>query len=319
MSAPIPSVKRTFEQFVTQPARRSPTRMILYATEGWGKTSFAAQAPEPIFMMTRGETGLWTLMNSGRLPANIAHFPDPVMGWNQAIKDINALQTQPHRFKTLVIDTANGLERILHEHVCTEHFHGEWGDNGFQGFQRGPRVAIQPLVSFLTQLDCLRDKGMSIILLMHAQVATFKNPEGPDYDRFTPAVDKTTWNELHRWADLIIFGHRTAPTVTTATKRQTKGKLTSTDQPRVLMTERRPSFDAKNRHGLNPVIECGDSPQLAWLNLRDAMRNARPLPTTSETTKATPAPAPDQEPDNLLADEPQTQGEPQCTLTSAPA
>ena len=216
------------------------------------------------------------------------------------MRNVQLLQSQQHPFKTLVVDTANGLERLLHEQICNDSFNNDWGEHGFAGFQRGPTMAIAPLTHFLTSLDALRDKGMSVILLAHAVVSTFKNPEGPDFDRFTPAVHKTTWSELHRWADCILFGHRQAPMVTTVGKKAVKGKLTSTDQPRVLITERRPSADAKNRHGLPPQILCGDSPQTAWLNFTAALqRKPQPQSTTANDGDSayvhldTAAPSPD--------------------------
>jgi hypothetical protein len=40
-----------------------------------GKTSLGACAPKPIYLMTRGETGLLTLIDAGRIPET-AHFPE---------------------------------------------------------------------------------------------------------------------------------------------------------------------------------------------------------------------------------------------------
>lgn len=264
-----------FLDYVNQPPRRQPTRMILFGAEGSGKTSFAAMPKDAIFLMTRGEDGLITLMSSGRLPANIAHFPEPCQSWKQVLDAIGHLQSQEHSFKALVIDTINGVERLCHENICREHFEDKWGDDGFAGYGRGPRLAIPDLTMLLARLDALRNiKGMSMILLAHANVATFKNPEGPDFDRFQAALDRNTWNELHRWADMVLFLHRKAPTVTTASRKATKGKATG-PMPRVLLTERTAAYDAKNRHGLPPEIPCGNSPEEAWANFTKAMKGGR--------------------------------------------
>src|SRR5271163_3122172 len=77
-----------FLDYVNQPARRQPSRMILFGAEGSGKTSFAAMPPSTIFLMTRGEDGLITLMASGRLPNAIAHFPEPAQNWKQVLEAI---------------------------------------------------------------------------------------------------------------------------------------------------------------------------------------------------------------------------------------
>jgi AAA domain len=244
--------------------KRLPNRVILHATEGWGKTSFAAHAPNPIFLMTRGETGLWTLMNSGRLPEGIAHFPKPADSHSDVRTAIANLADHEHNYRALVIDTLNGVERLIHEQVCRERYDNDWGEYGFHGYDRGPRMAVPDVIDILTKLDKLRDKGMSILLLTHTTVATFKNPEGPDFDRYQPALHKHTWGEAHKWADIILFGARQT-TVATASKKATKGKAQG-GLARILHTERTAAFDAKNRHGLPPTIQCGCTAAQAWHN-----------------------------------------------------
>src|SRR5262249_3104824 len=58
-----------------------PNRCVLHGVEGIGKTSFGACAPKPIVLMTRGETGLITLLDSGQLPPT-PHFPE-LLTWEE--------------------------------------------------------------------------------------------------------------------------------------------------------------------------------------------------------------------------------------------
>jgi hypothetical protein len=44
-----------------------PSRHVIYGPEGVGKTSLAAASPMPIFVMTRGETGLRSLATTDEL------------------------------------------------------------------------------------------------------------------------------------------------------------------------------------------------------------------------------------------------------------
>ena len=46
---------------------------------------------------------------------------------------------------------------------------------------------------------------MGILALCHSKIAPFKNPEGPDYDRFTPDLHAKTWGLTHKWADYVLF------------------------------------------------------------------------------------------------------------------
>src|SRR5215831_12187369 len=101
---------------ITVDAKPTPKRYGLHAKPGWGKTSFAAQAPKPVFLQTKGETGLETLIESRQLPPT-AHLPE-ILNWGDLLSAVKFLRTEPHEFKTLVIDTMPGAERLCYEFVC---------------------------------------------------------------------------------------------------------------------------------------------------------------------------------------------------------
>jgi AAA domain len=251
---------------VTTATKKLPSRIAIHALQKWGKTSLAAQAPSPIFLMTRGEDGLATLIDSGQLPP-VAHYPECFMSWPDLRAGINELIVQPHNYKTFVLDTLNGAERLIHEHYCQTKMGGNWTE--FDAFQRGPNLAVAEVIELTKLLDRLREIGMRIICLIHSKPQTFKNPEGNDYDRWEPVMAKQSWAILDRWFDMILFGNFE---VTVQAKGQAKGKAVS--QTRLIMTQRSPAFDAGNRHGLPPEIECGNSPKEAWDNFVAAMRTA---------------------------------------------
>mgnify|MGYP007100108338 CR=1 FL=1 len=147
----------------------------MHGVAGVGKTSFAACAPGAVFLMSPGETGLETLIDSRRL-GEVAHFPE-IRDWNDLIGIIEQLTAEEHAFKTLVLDTLNGFERLCHEYVCAREFNNEWGKKGFEGYGAGPSVAISEWKTFLAALDRLREvKRMGIVGLCHTKVKTFRNP-----------------------------------------------------------------------------------------------------------------------------------------------
>src|SRR5207253_9162846 len=118
----------------------------------------------------------------------------------------------------------------------------DWSSYGFWGYMRGPKIAVADVIDFLANLDVLRDSGMSILLLCHTNVTPFRNPEGADYDRYTPALDvKNTWPECHKWADMILFGARPT-TVVKARNNDTKGKAQG-GQQRILYTDPSAAYD----------------------------------------------------------------------------
>ncbi len=248
-----------------------PNRYILYATEKWGKTSFGAMAPKPIFLMTNNETGLLSLIDAGQLP-EIPHFP-MCETWNDAMGGIKELVDGEHDFRTLVIDTGNGLERLCHEEVCRRNFAGDWTNKGFRDYQVGYEVALTDWALMLSQLDLLREqRKMSIVLLCHARIKPFRNPVAADYDRFQPAMHEKTWELCNRWADAIFFGGREA--FVDEKDASKKGKVTST-QTRILHTDYEAAHTAGNRLGLCGEIDMGESPKEGWNNFMAALKAAK--------------------------------------------
>lgn len=261
--------KRDFLASVTSKGSSLPSRVILHGVEGIGKTSFAANAPKPIFIMARGETGLETLIDCGAL-GDVPHFPE-VHTWQDVLGAIEQLTEGEHDYKTLVIDTLNGLERLCHEFVCRRDYKGDWGKQGFTSYMQGFEVSLADWRELLNVLDRLREKKrMSIICLCHTQVRTFKNPEGMDYDRYTPAVHDKTWGLTHRWADFVLF----ANFYVEVTKDGAKGKAQDA-QARVLYTQRHAAYDAKRRANLPDDIDMGSTGQEAWNNFISAMKASK--------------------------------------------
>lgn len=250
---------------------------MLHAVEGWGKTSFAAQIPGVLFLQTRSETGLETLIDAGQLP-EIPHLPE-INTFPELIATIDMLTNEEHPYKYLALDVVNGAERLCHEEVCRRDFNNDWTDKGFMGYMRGFEIALADWTDFLVRLDALRFKRrMGIMLLCHTKITTFKNPEGPDYDRYQPDMHPKTWSLTNKWADVILFGNfETAVaggTVGEGTKQGRKGKGTG-GSFRMLYTERCAAYDAKNRLGLPPEVEMGNSPIEAWANFKTVVAGAR--------------------------------------------
>ncbi len=242
----------------------------MHAVEGWGKTSLAAKAPKPIFIQSRGETGLETLIQNNLLPET-PRFPE-CASWREILEAVDVLIEEDHQFRTVVIDTINGSERLCHEAVCARDFGSDWGERGFASYGKGAEVALADWLMLLQKLDKLRDaRKMTIFLLAHTKVVTFKNPEGSDFDRYAADLHKTTWAATAKWSDAILFGN--FDVVVNTRKGDSKGKATI--KRRVLYTERSAAFDAKNRMGLPMDIDMGDSASEAWENFAGALREAR--------------------------------------------
>src|SRR5581483_11183276 len=237
-----------------------PSRLVMHGVGGIGKTSFAAYAPKPVFLMSRLETGIESLKDFGLVPDHVGFFPECQV-WNDVLAALDTLTNEQHDYKTFVVDVLNGLERMCHEHVCSRDYGGKW--TSFTAYGAGNKVAIADWRQFLSALDKLREtKKMMMVLLAHTKVRNFKNPEGPDYDRYMPDMSEETWNVTYGWADLVLFAN-----YYTAVKEEGRGKAKGAGgDERLLHTSRTAAWDAKHRHGLPEEIEMGKTGHEAWTN-----------------------------------------------------
>lgn len=252
-----------------------PARIMLYAVEGWGKTSFGTQFPKPIFIEVGGETGLETLIDSGQV-AQTPHFPS-VKNWMQLLDAVNLLKTGEHDYETLVLDTINGAERLNHEAVCMSQFGGDWGEKGFASYQTGYLVSLKPWENFLCGLEDLRQsRKMRIVMLCHSKISSFDNPDGGNYKRYEADLHWRTWGETKKWADMVLFGNY--HTVVKNAKGVEDGKGPSKGyggNQRYVYTERCAAYDAKHRHGLPQQISFESTPKEAYLNFTAAVKAGR--------------------------------------------
>lgn len=261
---------------VSTTSEKLPNRWGFHAAPGFGKTSLLAYSASPIFLMTRGETGLKTLIASGQLPPT-PHFPE-LHTWADLLAAVKFLRNEDHKFKTLVLDTANGAERMLHDYVAERDFAGDSGPGGFLSYNKGYEVALPDWIMFQNEMDRLRvDRGMTIFFLIHTKIKTFKNPSGADYDRYAPEMHEKTWGLTKGWLDNIIFGNfevlvKTGNKTTDASK---KGKAAETSARILYTNSDNPTYDAKNRLGLPEEIEMGENAGEGWKNLTEGIKSGR--------------------------------------------
>jgi len=230
-----------------------PRRITVYGPPGVGKTSFACQAPKPVMIQT--EEGADDI-GVDRLPLCTTYkdFLDALL-W---------VYDNPNGYKTLVIDSLNWLEKLIHTEVCTKYdavsIESTVGRSGQVvkdfGYMAGYGFALDLWDVILGKLDRIQaEKGMTIIMTAHSVVKEFADPTTDNYERYIPALNVNkkgigAGSLIQQWCDEVLFMNHTV-----FTKETEKGmsKAVGSGQ-RVIYTEMRPSFDAKNRLGLPAEI-----------------------------------------------------------------
>lgn len=244
---------------VARASTSRPIRMVVYGGSGIGKTTFAAGAPSPVFITS--EEGLGAIG---------AQAFDPPEKFNDVIEMLTSLERDKHDFKTVVVDSLDWLEPLVHDHICVEA-----GVETLESVPYGKLYAKVPLEwrRFIVSLERVqRVKNMNVILIAHHQTRTFANPEGPDFDRVCLKLLETkmvkTSELLTEWADIV--GYAAQETVT-RTDDNGKSKAATTGG-RVLHVAPSPARVAKSRYAIAEKLP------LAWSAFEAAIAAARPLP-----------------------------------------
>lgn len=252
-------------------AQRKPPRVVIHGPPGVGKTIFAACAPAPIFLPT--EDGLESL---NQLPFDVTAFPlaktfDDVMG------AIEALATQDHAFKTLAVDSLDWLEPLIWAETCRRN---NWADIEAPGYGKGYQATLDVWRQFVDGLEYLRtEKGMAYILIAHSLLKRFDAPDTEPYDRYTLKLHQRAGDLLTENVDAVLFANfKTYTTSTDVGFKKSVRRGIGTGE-RVMFTEERPAFIAKNRYGLPAELPL-DYEHLATVIFNPAA--ALPAPAETE-------------------------------------
>lgn len=232
-----------FSKRITSGILQVPDLMILYGVEGVGKTTFASKAPDPLFADI--EDG------SKRVDAKrIGDFTSLPEFW----QFLNWFYEGTHDHKTLVIDSLSKFEQWAWAQTCHENGGCESIEDVGGGFQKGYIIALKQWNLLFEGLKRIQQKRKTnIIMLAHADVKTFTDPAtNSAYDRYQIKLHKVAAAFMRERVDFIGFANYN--TFTKGKENQAKHKAFG-DSKRRLFTERRPSWDAKNRLGLPLEID----------------------------------------------------------------
>ncbi len=235
---------------ISRGIKQQPPRVLLHAVHGLGKSTWGANAPDPIFIQT--EDGLGNI--------DVPAFPlatDLKQVWDA----IGALIQEDHKYKTVVIDTVDWLQTLIWKQVCTDK---DVASIEEIGYAKGYLFAMTYWEQFLRGMDKLRsDKGMAIVLLAHSEIKAFNPPDGESYDRYQIKLNKHAASRLEEWADVVLFAN--FETYTDKDK-----KVVNNDPVRVIHTTNRPAWRAKTRYKLPDTLPLDFSSLLTAIKKKGA-------------------------------------------------
>jgi len=254
---------------ITRGRQKTAIRVGIYGTEGVGKTTFASRFPGAVFIDTEG----------GTKHMDVARFDQPAE-LGDVIDQINYVISNPEKIGTLVIDTADSLEKLIFQSVCVEKKIQNIEDIGYG---KGYIYAKQKMQQILEMLDQVIARGVHVVIVCHSMIRKFELPdEMGSYDRYMLKLNEKNISPLIReWVDMLLFANYKTDVVTDSDGKTKKGKG---GQKRIMYANHSACWDAKNRFGLP------DEMPFEYGQIAHLFGEAAPVDAVHEDEKPAPEP-----------------------------
>jgi hypothetical protein len=236
-AAPAPKLK-----LVTSRGRvEYPLMITLYSPEGLGKSTWASKAPRPIILDIEHGT---RELDVDRFVFDEATSRTTPESFAEVLAALRALESEEHPYKTVVLDTADALEHLIHAHICYRD--GKQGIEDY-GFGKGYVAALDEWRLLVALLERLRKRGMNVIVLAHSSVRPFKDPASDGWDRYQMKLHHSAAGLIKERSDVVLFGAYETFAIKNEKTKRVQGVSTGA---RIVHTVHNAAWDAKNRHDL---------------------------------------------------------------------
>lgn len=214
--------------------------VVLYGAPGIGKTTLASKANTPLFIDAE----------SGTDELDVARLS--IKGHEQ-VREAFVAAFKASDYKTIVIDSATAIERLLTAKVLQERNIKTLARAGYgAGFQDLKDSWIETL----KPIDAILQANRNVILIGHTKVKSVNDPVlGDSYDRTEMDIHKDSLQTIVSAADMMLLMREEI------TLKDDEGRTRPVGTgKRVLYTADRPSFLAKTRIKLPEIIDLEKTP-----------------------------------------------------------
>lgn len=184
---------------LAKPDGNKPVIMTIVGEGGLGKTTLAAMFPSPVFIRT--EDGSQSLAG-----ADVALMPIAT-SYANILEQIEALATQEHDFKTLVLDSITQLNTMIEAEIIAGDTKNPKSINqALGGYGAGHNYASEQhriIREYCGHLST--EKKMHIIFIAHADNETLDLPDSDPYTRYTIRMNKKSVSHYSDNVDCVAF------------------------------------------------------------------------------------------------------------------
>lgn len=174
-------------------ASKLPPIVLLYGVGKVGKTSLAAEFPDPLYLPTDGE----------RTPEGIdLPTPGTISNFDELLNIFGELLTEEHDRKTVILDSLDGLEPLIWAATCRR-----LGVASIEepGFGKGYVEADTEWLEYFQAISALKNAGIAVVQVAHPEIARFDSPTSDPYSRYSIKLHKRASALAREKADVIGF------------------------------------------------------------------------------------------------------------------
>lgn len=220
----------------------NPPVILLYGVDGVGKTSLAAEFPDPIYLATEGE----------RPPSDVElATPGTIESFHELLDVFGELLTEEHDRKTVIIDSLDGLEPLVWRATCAR-----LGVSSIEepGYGRGYIEADSEWNEFLTACSALARAGMCVVMLAHPEIVRFDSPTSDPYSRYSVRLNKRANAIVREKVDVVAFmNYRVSIKEKEVGHKKTVSRAEGGKERQIHLNEG-PGFVAKNRFSMPDYV-----------------------------------------------------------------
>lgn len=216
--------------------RADPPVILLYGVDGIGKTSLAAEFPDPIYLPTEGE----------RPPSDVdPPTPGTIESFDDLLDVFGELLTTDHDRKTVILDSLDGLEPLVWKATCRR-----LGIASIEeaGFGKGYVEADTEWNELLSAVAALARAGICVVMLAHPEIVRFDSPTTDPYSRYQPKLHKRANALVREKSDIVAFMNYRISIKEKEVARQTKVAHAEGGKERQVHLVEGAGFNAKNRY-----------------------------------------------------------------------
>lgn len=218
--------------------RITPIKTLIYGYNGVGKSTFASESKNPIFLDLEG---------------NIDHLSvdrQPLSSFLEVEDFIKCLLHQEHEYNTVVIDSIDKLVLLIADHISSIHPKSELT------FGKDSVLLIKKIRDVLSYLDDLRlHKKMNVVFIAQSMVKKIdNNPLTQTYDKYELRLGEKIGGIFCDWVHCILFAVNDVFFQEENSKGKKIEKAKNLDK-RVLYTVGNTAYVAKNVFNLPPKME----------------------------------------------------------------